>query len=61
MTCGTTGKRCFWTKREAKRVARLVRRKADRMSAYQCGDHWHIGHLAPDVLAGEVDRRELRK
>lgn len=56
--CGSCGKRIYLSRKEARYVARR-QFPADRMQAYQCpvsGDWWHIGHIAPEVVSGEVSK-----
>lgn len=57
-TCRTCGKRCYLTKRAAKSFARW-RFPGEHMSAYRCGEYWHVGHLPPGVRRGVVKRSDL--
>lgn len=47
-TCAC-GKRRYPTRRRAREAARQLH-PGDHLSAYQCGDSWHFGHLDPSVL-----------
>jgi hypothetical protein len=55
----STGKHRYATKDHAKRVAKRLRGRG-RMGAYRCQvcGWWHIGHLRPDVVAGDTSRAE---
>ncbi|MGH9252131.1 MAG: hypothetical protein ACRD0W_21830 [Acidimicrobiales bacterium] len=53
------GKRIYRSRKAARKAARLYRPRSDRMDAYPCGDHWHIGHLAADVVKGQVSRGDV--
>jgi hypothetical protein len=50
---GCLGKQAFFTKAEAKRVARgMTRRVREDFHLYRCSncDHLHVGHLVPAFL-----------
>lgn len=56
-TCPVWQKRAYPTRR----LARLAARQAhpgERLSAYACGSHFHLGHLPQAVAGGFRDRRE---
>lgn len=46
------GKFRWKTRRDAKRIARRDH-PGEHMSAYACGDYWHIGHLPDAIIQGE--------
>lgn len=57
--CDCCGKRCYSSRRMARRARRAIDR---RLRVYYCTDGgaaWHLGHLSRRVLAGVVDRRAL--
>jgi hypothetical protein len=51
-TCQRCGKRCYATRREAKRAARALHPDAP-LRAYRCGTWWHVGHTPDWVRRGE--------
>lgn len=51
----------YRSRRDAKNAARAAF-PGERFSAYRCKDnnaYWHYGHLAPEVLSGEVRRDQF--
>jgi hypothetical protein len=60
--CVTCHKRPYTSKKDAKRLARILY-PGQHMQVYQCyGDDtlWHIGHIVPQVLQGRISRRDLQ-
>lgn len=57
--CPTTGKRSWPTRKAAKAIAKRLPPSGPRVSAYPCGDHWHIGHTPHQVRRGWTDRRTV--
>jgi len=55
--CPTCGKVRYRGRRFAKTVAKRLGR---RMSAYKCGDFYHVGHLPADVRKGQIGRGDLK-
>jgi hypothetical protein len=55
--CPTCGKVRYLTRRGARKVAR--RRSMRTVSAYRCGDFWHLGHLPDRVRTGQDSRDQL--
>lgn len=59
--CPACGKGAHASRELAKRYARAVH-PGERLNAYACdlegGHGWHLGHLPPAVLTGELDRAE---
>lgn len=55
--CTLCGKLRFRTRKAAKRALRRLQ-TSDSMSAYPCGDYWHIGHTPWAVRRGVVSRHE---
>lgn len=49
------GKQTYATKGDARRAARQYH-PGDRLSPYRCVDGWHLGHLPPAVVAGNLPR-----
>lgn len=49
--CPECGKVRYLYRNHAKRVARLLY-PGDHLSAYQCGDYWHLGHPPRRVVRG---------
>jgi hypothetical protein len=47
----TCTKICYSSRKVARKAARLV--PGHHLRPYRCEDHWHLGHLRPDVLYGE--------
>lgn len=58
-TCGEVGKQIFNTRRAAKKYGRKTFPGEKHLSAYDCGDHFHFGHLPDAVVAGKRDRSTL--
>lgn len=59
-TCSICGKRCYTSRKLAKRAARSIQgNRGKRMSAYACGQWWHIGHLPDVVRRGKVHRDQI--
>lgn len=58
-TCAC-GKRRYPTRRRARKAAGQLY-PGHHLSAYQCGDSWHFGHLDPSAALGnpELDPRPL--
>ena len=53
--CPHCGKKRFPSRKTAKLAARQ-RPWLGRVSVYQCGDYWHIGHLGTQIRRGHVTR-----
>lgn len=54
--CKTHQKQSYSSKKRARKSLKL---HSGHLNAYQCSDNpqlWHIGHLAPDVIKGHIDR-----
>lgn len=51
----------FLSRKEARRFAK--QRNLTELQAYQCNHddcrYWHLGHLPPLVVAGDLDRHDL--
>lgn len=58
-TCPSDGKSRYLSKRAAKLAIRRLLRKDGHVSAYACGEFWHIGRTPPGVIEGIVSRAEL--
>lgn len=58
-TCPTTGKRCYHTRAEAKRNRKRIP-DGSKLSAYRCGNHWHLGRLPGSVREGDYARDLLQ-
>lgn len=58
--CPDCGKKRWGSRKAAKDFAKQ-QYPYDKLSAYQCGDWWHIGHLTPQVIAGDLPRPPARK
>jgi hypothetical protein len=52
------GKKQYSTRKSAKRAAKKAF-PAEHLSAYPCGNGWHIGHLPGRVIAGDKDRNDI--
>lgn len=52
--CEVCGKRTFASRRAAKKAARFWF-PGEALRAYQCGEHWHIGHTPAWVKHGEKE------
>jgi len=58
--CETHGKRAYFGRKKAKQAAR--RSVEPRLREYPCEawpERWHIGHLAPDIVKGEITAPEI--
>lgn len=53
----TCEKICFKSRKVAKRAARLFH--GEHKTPYECGDHWHVGRLRPEVLSGKKTRGQI--
>lgn len=58
-TCGECGKRSYPTRDQARKASNAGQ-PSEHMSAYRCGDYWHVGHLPKAVRTGEVSRAQIR-
>lgn len=56
--CYECCKKTYWTRRQARSAARAIDKS---MSAYPCGNLWHIGHLPPTIVLGWEARDEFRE
>lgn len=56
-TCVKCGKASYLSRKDARSVARN-RHPGEHMSAYPCGDYWHIGHIPTMIRDGRLDRRD---
>jgi hypothetical protein len=54
--CHRCGKVSYLSRAAARKGRRLPIYRGEHMSIYRCGDYYHLGHLSPDVIAGEVGR-----
>lgn len=57
--CPDCGKLRYLTRKAARLVIRRMRWRDGRLSAYRCGDWWHIGHTPGIIRRGEVSRAEF--
>ena len=57
-SCGTCGKRQFRTRKAARSTGRRLY-PGQRLSQYECGDYWHIGHLPGAVRHGVIPRSAI--
>ena len=57
MTCPEDGRRGYFTRKDAKEVAKAA--PGAHMSAYRCGDLWHVGYLPGNVVEGLTARDDL--
>lgn len=55
--CDEHGKRRYLSKYAAKTAIKRYHPDG-HMSAYRCGDYWHIGNMPPSVSRGMQDRPE---
>lgn len=55
----TCEKICYKSRKVARRAARL--HHGEHKTPFKCGDHWHIGGLRPEVLSGQMTRRQAYK
>ena len=58
-TCEVCGKQGYRSRRKAKAAARALY-PGHHMSAYRCGQWWHVGHLPSRMIAGDHDRYGAR-
>lgn len=56
--CPDCGKKRWPSRRAANRAAARLP-GGQRLSAYRCGDYWHLGHLPRPVTAGKIGRDAL--
>ena len=56
-TCPLCGKRTYETRKDARRAAKQL--PGHHMSAYECAQGWHIGHLPAGIAAGNYSRADL--
>lgn len=59
--CNPCQKRSYPNRRRARR-ARKMTRQSDGLNVYACPEGtglFHVGHLAPGVRTGDIDRRQL--
>lgn len=59
--CGECGKVSYLSRAGARKARKAAAHRGEHMSVYRCGDYYHLGHLAPDVIAGIVGREVHRK
>jgi hypothetical protein len=60
--CPACGKRRYLSRRDAKTFARISSHHKHRgMTAYRCGDFWHLGHLPAGVKSGRYTRDDLAR
>lgn len=62
-TCATHKKRTWFDRKEARKAAtRAGKRNGGHMREYRCDapatDGWHIGHVRPEIIAGDTTARE---
>lgn len=57
--CPTCGKLRYLTRAHAKRAIRQHQHREGRLSAYRCGEFWHIGHLPRAIARGQASRDDL--
>lgn len=58
-TCAC-GKVRYQSKRHAKAAIRRFQGRVGRLHPYKCaGGFWHVGHMPPNLTAGQVARREF--
>jgi len=58
--CETHRKRAYYGRKKAKQAIRLS--CEPRLREYPCETwpgRWHIGHLAPDIVKGEITATEI--
>lgn len=58
--CETHGKRAYFGRKKAKKAIKVA--NEPRLREYPCGTwpgRWHIGHLAPDIVKGEITAPEI--
>lgn len=54
--CTSCGKRCFETKRDAKKARKVIDRT---MAVYEHLGWWHVGHLPKVVTSGRFGRGDV--
>ena len=54
-TCDVCGKQRYRSRAMAKKTAKQLF-PGQHMNPYRCGEDWHIGHLFPAAIRGQVDR-----
>lgn len=52
-TCRDCGKRCYLTRRDARRAARAIHPDVP-LRAYQCGQWWHYGNTPQWIRRGDA-------
>lgn len=58
--CPTCGKLRWPSRAAAKKAARqMTGRVGGRLTAYRCGDYWHLGHPPSLLVRGVVGRDEV--
>jgi len=57
--CPTCGKVRFTSRKDARAAGRRLKHTGDPLSAYRCGDYWHIGHLPTDIRRGVRSRDQM--
>lgn len=62
-TCEETGKRCYPSRKVAKRASRQMPHRGGHFHAYRCEacDQFHLGHLPAWVANGSIPRTYLTK
>ena len=58
-TCSTCGKTRYLTKSDAKKAIRQMPSRANRLSAYACGNYWHTGRPPRGLVSGNQVRAEI--
>ena len=53
----TCAKICYPSRKKARKATNLI--KGHHLRPYQCGDHWHIGHLAEPVIKGHATADQI--
>lgn len=56
--CPTCGKKSWLTRADAKAMARRIP-GGRSLSAYRCGNYWHLGHLPRPVATGALTRDDI--
>ncbi len=57
--CSTCGKVCYPSRKAAKIAGRRLNMGSEPLSAYRCGDYWHLGHLPYEVRRGVIARASM--
>lgn len=52
-------KRPKMTRKAAKIAGRRLNMGSEPLSAYRCGDYWHLGHLPYEVRRGVIARASM--